>query len=207
MDPKFFRKYADIITEAEQSEVLTEGAMDTVMQYAKSAISKAAPDALAKLTDLVSKALGKPVDQLSMKDLTIANAKKVLAANQQMSEAGEYQNPRYTHIDQGYELADVPNTIQQNRKENAMIGGVVGTIFGTMTAAAIPGLMTIGLPLMGLMAIAGAIIGAAGSSPDKGFTGRYKRAGGDIENTADWDAEHRAYVDPPMRDPRFDQNK
>lgn len=203
--PDFFRKYADIIKEAEQPEVLTEGVLNSVMQYAKKAIQKAPPNSLAKLSNLVARALNKPINQLSIKDLTMANAKKVLAANQQLSEE-EFQNPRYTSIDQGYELADIPNTIKQNRKANAIIGGVIGTVFGTMTAAAIPGLMTIGLPIMGLMAIAGAILGAAGSSPDQGYTGRYKRSSGDIENTADWDPEHRSMASPPERDPRFNQN-
>jgi len=205
MDPKFFRKYADLITEAEQPQQLDEGLVDTITQYAQKLVQKAAPDVMQKVSDLVSSALGKPIEQLTMADVTLANAKKVLAANQQMSEAEQYQNPSYSAIDQGYERADIPGTRGENQKTDTKIGGVVGLFAGTLTAAAIPGLMTIGLPIMGLMAIAGAIIGYKMASPDKGLTGRYKHSDGSFSTALrpGFDEEPR----PLERDPRFDQKK
>lgn len=206
MDPKFFRKYADLITEAEQAPVqLNEGVMDTVTQYVKQLVQKASPELMQKVTDLVTKALGKPIEQLTMADATLANAKKVLAANQQMSEAEEYQNPRYSAIDQGYERADVPGTLGQNQKTDAKIGGVVGLFAGTLISASIPGLMAIGLPILGIAAIIGAIIGYKMATPDQGLTGRYKRSDGSITDRLRPAPD--AEPEPLERDPRFDQKK
>jgi hypothetical protein len=203
MDPRFFRKYADLITEAERQEVLSEGVIDTVTQYAQELVQKASPGLMQKVSELVSNALGKPVEKLTMADVTLDNAKKVLAANQQMSEAQEYKNPSYSAIDQGYERADIPGTLGKNQKTDAKVGGVLGLFAGNLTAAAIPGLIPIGLPIMGLMAIVGAIIGYKMASPDRGLTGRYKRSDGSITDRLRPapDAEPQ----PLERDPGFDK--
>lgn len=205
MDPKFFRKYADIITEAENTPQLNEGVINSVVQYAQKLVQQSSPALMKKVADLVSTALGKPIEQLTMADVTLANAKKVLAANQQMSEAQEYQNPTYNHIDTGYERADIPGTLPQNQKANAKIGGVVGLFAGSMIGAAIPGLMTIGLPIMGLAVIAGAIIGYKGASPDKGLTGRFKYQDGTFTDRLR--PAPNAEPEPLERDPRFNQNR
>jgi hypothetical protein len=205
MDPKFFRKYADIITEAENTTQLNEGVINTVMQYAQKLVQQASPALMQKVSALVSTALGKPAAQLTMADVTLANAKKVLAANQQMSEAEEYQNPTYNYIDTGYERADIPGTLGANQKTDAKIGGVVGLFAGSMISAAIPGLMSIGLPVLGLAVIAGAIIGYKMASPDKGLTGRFKRDDGSFATSMR--PAPNAEPEPLERDPRFNQNR
>ena len=207
MDPRFFRKYADLVESAEKDMPvqLDEGVVDTVVQYAQKLVQKASPGLMDKVTDLVSSALGKPIEQITMADVTLANAKKVLAANNQMSEAEEYQNPRYNHIDSGYERADIPGTLKPNQKVDTTIGGVVGLFAGSLIAASIPGLMTIGLPILGLAVIAGAIIGYKSATPDKGLTGRYKHSDGSfstaLRNAPDAEPE------PLERDPRFDKKQ
>jgi hypothetical protein len=54
MDPRFFRKYADLITEAERQEVLSEGVIDTVTQYAQGLVQKASPGLMQKVSELFS---------------------------------------------------------------------------------------------------------------------------------------------------------
>jgi hypothetical protein len=186
MDPKFFRKYADLITEAEQ---LDEGMTDKVVQVAKAAVNKIAPSILKQVTDLVSSALGKPANQLSMADLTMANANKVLAANKQLAEAD--QNLHYSNNDYGQEYADIPGTT--DRLDKAKAGGILGSLFGVAAAAglSVPG-SALGFGTIALFAIAAAIIAAAMSNPVKGTTGRYKDAEGNISD-----------IDTTKRDPRF----
>ena len=207
MDPRFFRKYADLVEAAEKDipVQLDEGVMDTVTQYVKQLVQKASPGLMQQVTDLVTRALGKPIEQLTMADATLANAKKVLAANQQMSEAEEYQNPSYNNWEYGYERADIPNTLAKNKKQDAKIGGVVGLFAGTLISASIPGLMAIGLPILGIAVIIGAIIGYKMASPDRGLTGRYKDKDGEL-STSYYDDYLKKTVNYE-RDPDFDKNK
>jgi hypothetical protein len=85
MDPTFFRKYADLITEAEQTPQLDEGVFDKIKQLAiskaQAAVKTLGKDKLEAITNLVASALGKPADQITMADFTIDNAKKILAAD------------------------------------------------------------------------------------------------------------------------------
>ena len=87
MDPKFFRKYADLITEAEQASQLDEGIFDKIKQLALSkaqaAVKTLGKDKLEAITNLVASALGKPANQITMADFTIDNAKKIVAADSQ----------------------------------------------------------------------------------------------------------------------------
>ena len=207
MDPRFFRKYADLVESAEKDipTQLDEGVIDTLKQHAQKLVQKASPGLMDKVTDLVTKALGKPMDQITMADVTLDNAKKVLAANKQMSEAEEYQNPTYNYIDTGYERADIPGTIGANQKANTTIGGVVGMFAGSLISAAIPGLMAIGLPLLGLAVILGAIIGYKSASPDRGLTGRFKRDDGSFADRMR--PAPNAEPEPLERDPRFDKKQ
>ena len=183
MDPKFFRKYADLITEAEESTQLNEGITDSIMQYAKKGIEKLAPGALEKIQNLVSQALGKPIDQITSADLTLANAKKIIAANKQMTEAD--QNLSYNSPDGfGHERADIPGTIGKNQKDLAVIGGGAGGVLGLLAVISIPPLLAsagLGLAVLGFMAIACAIIGAKMASPDRGDTGRFKNRDGSFD--------------------------
>lgn len=87
MSTELFRNYIDIIKEAEQPRVqLDEGMIDSLKAAAQSAIKKIAPDMLEKIKNFVSRALGKPIDQITIADATLANAKKLIAANQQTNE-------------------------------------------------------------------------------------------------------------------------
>jgi hypothetical protein len=58
---------------------------------------------------------------------------------------------------------------------------------------------------MGLMAIAGAIIGYKMASPDKGLTGRYKHSDGSFSTALRPGPNEEPR--PLERDPRFDQKK
>lgn len=207
MDPRFFRKYADLVEAAEKDipVQLDEGVMDTVTQYVKQLVQKASPGLMQQVTDLVTRALGKPIEQLTMADATLANAKKVLAANQQMSEAEEYQNPSYNNWEYGYERADIPGTLGKNQKQDTKIGGVVGLFAGTLISASIPGLAVSILPIMGIAAILGAIIGYKMAGHDRGLTGRYKDKDGEL-STSYYDDYLKKTVNYE-RDPDFDKNK
>jgi hypothetical protein len=86
MDPKFFRKYADLIAEAEQPEQLDEGMMDTLKQYAAKLMKVLDPATLKQIATTVKQATGGDYS------LTKANAEKVAQAlgaqeQGQMSEA------------------------------------------------------------------------------------------------------------------------
>lgn len=87
MSTELFRNYIDIIKEAEQPRAqLDEGMMDLIKAGAQKLVKKLAPQQLEKIKTFVSNALGKPVDQITMADATMANAQKLIAANQRMSE-------------------------------------------------------------------------------------------------------------------------
>jgi len=59
MDPKFFRRYADLITEAEQPEQLDEGVMDTIKSAFSKAIQKLlSPEDLQKIASIAQQATG-----------------------------------------------------------------------------------------------------------------------------------------------------
>lgn len=85
MSTEFFRKYIDIVNENSQSTVLTEGMIQTILDKIKAKFNTISPEIKKSAVDLVTKALGKPLDQLSTSDLTIANAKKIAAANSDSS--------------------------------------------------------------------------------------------------------------------------
>ena len=87
MSADFFRNYIDIINENSEPKVqLDEGMMDSLKAVAQNAIKKIAPQKVEQITNFVSKVLGKPADQITMADATMANAQKLIAANQQTNE-------------------------------------------------------------------------------------------------------------------------
>lgn len=88
MDPRFFRKYADLITEAE-TEQLNEGVVDQVLDKAKTALAKIDKATMGQIASVVSQVLGKPADQITMADLNMQNAQKLgawLNAGQQQGQ-------------------------------------------------------------------------------------------------------------------------
>ena len=74
MDPKFFRRYADLITEAEQPKQLDEGVMDTIKQYASKLTKALDPATLKQIVATVKQATGGDYS------LTRANAQKAAQA-------------------------------------------------------------------------------------------------------------------------------
>jgi len=59
MDPKFFRKYADLIAEAEQPKQLNEGMIDTIKSAFSKAIQKLlSPEDLQKIASIAQQATG-----------------------------------------------------------------------------------------------------------------------------------------------------
>ena len=108
MSTELFRNYLDIINENSQESILTEGIIDSMVTKASSLINKVSPDTLQKVTELVSNALGKPADSLSLKDVTLTNIKKVIAANKQLAE-------------DEIEFTDVPGSLASNQNKNAKI--------------------------------------------------------------------------------------
>jgi hypothetical protein len=83
MDPKFFRKYADLITEAEQPEQLDEGMVDTLKQYASKLTKALDPTTLKQIASTVKQATGGDYS------LTKANAQKVAQALGVPEDAGQ----------------------------------------------------------------------------------------------------------------------
>ena len=186
MDAQFFRKYVDIINEAQTSDrlvmtesMLTEGIVSSIAQKAKGLVSKLAPAQLQQIQNLVSNAIGKPIDQISMSDLTTANIQKVIAANKQTVAEAD-QNAAIGHY--GHEeYADIPGSRKANQQVGATAGGVLGTIAGLSAAA---GASLAALPAVALaagFAIAFAAIGFYGSnSADRTTTGRYDAGDGKL---------------------------
>jgi hypothetical protein len=200
---EFMRKYADIINEAQQPEQLNEGMLDSLVQKVKGAMSKIPHETLTQVIDLVEKALGKPASQLTMADITVANAKKVLAANSQMAEA-EVDPPKpgtfpkgttipvhYSQGNKGIEYGAVPGSLAKNQSTNTKIGGVLGLIIGAMggafiaaPAAAIGVPVAIGAATVGIIL---AVIGGISGSPDYFKTGRARDSRGNIMKAQDYD--------------------
>jgi len=109
-ESELMRKYSNLITESEQ---LNEGLIDSITKQAKALISKLSPGTLEKITGLVQTALGKPIAQLTMADVNMANIKKVMAAND-ASPANED--------------VEVPGSLEKNRAGAAKLGGVLGSV-------------------------------------------------------------------------------
>ena len=87
MSADLYRKYLDIINENSKPKVqLDEGMMDMIKLGAQKLVKKLAPQQLQQITNFVSNALGKPANQITMADATMANAQKLIAANQQTNE-------------------------------------------------------------------------------------------------------------------------
>ena len=154
-ESELMRKYSNLITESEQ---LNEGLMDSITKQAKALISKLSPGTLEKITGLVQTALGKPIAQLTMADVNMANIKKVLAAN----------GASPTNED-----VEVPGSLEKNRAGAAKVGGVLGALGGLLVStplivggswAAIPG-MTVGLVVAGV-AIVVALLMRETAEPD-----------------------------------------
>lgn len=76
MDPKFFRKYADIIAEAQKPrQQLDEGAMDMIKGVAAKLMSKFSSQEIAQMKAAAQSVLGKPTADAS--DFTLDNIKAI----------------------------------------------------------------------------------------------------------------------------------
>lgn len=186
MSTQLFRSYIDIINENSQETILTEGLVDTLTAKAKSWINKVPQETLQKVIGLVSNALGKPADSLSLKDVTLANAKKVIAANQQLAEADQnvkYDNYNIAHGGEGYQTAEIPGSLAANQAKNAKVYGILGALIGGFQGAFMQDhtFSNVGLPIIlgaAILAIIFAVIARASSSADRGNTGKYRDAAG-----------------------------
>lgn len=191
------RNLLDIINEnSQEPEILTEGMLSTLVQKVKAAMPKIPDDAKKKATELVAKALGKDPSQLSMSDVTLANAKKVIAANKQLSE--DDLNARFKKS--GVEYADVPGSETKNKLSLGAAGAGLGGFMGTIMA------VILGDPITGITATAAAlgaiilgILFSAGGQPDRAPTGKFN---------PEIAAKNFSTLDPrlaPKRDPRLDR--
>jgi hypothetical protein len=85
MDPRFFRKYADLITEAE-TEQLNEGIVDTAKQAAAKLMKTLDPQTLKQIATTVQQATG---GDLTINKDNAAKAAKVLNATGSVAEGEE----------------------------------------------------------------------------------------------------------------------
>lgn len=74
MDPKFFRKYADIITEAEQPQQLDEGMMDMLKPLAAKFAKMIGPDALQDIAAQVKQVTGGDLSPTKDNAMKVAQA-------------------------------------------------------------------------------------------------------------------------------------
>jgi len=122
MSTELFRKYIDIVNESQQPVELDEGLInnikDKVVAYARKMFS---PQDMQQMKLAVEKATGKPIEQVSLRDIGGQNATKIAsalgakanaaaAANQdQLNEILGIEDPRVAQLRQrgketGYEL-------------------------------------------------------------------------------------------------------
>lgn len=195
MSTDLLRKYIDIVNESQQ---LNEGMIDSVTKAAKAAVEKMSPGLTKKISDFVEQALGKPVEQLTMADVNMANIKKLISANSAVSEADI--NPQYTVSGPGgdRETAVVPGSLGKNQAEYAKIGGILGAVAGAVAPMWAGGSWASNTgSAMAIAAAAGAIviaiIASRLASPDRAETGRVK---------SDPDSPDVSF-DPTRRDPRL----
>ncbi len=195
MSGELLRKYIDIVNESQQ---LDEGMLDSVAKAAKAAVEKMSPGLIKKISDFVEKTLGKSVEQLSMADVNMANAKKLVSANGTVGEADI--NPQYTirGPDGDRETAVVPGSLGKNQAEYAKIGGILGAVAGAIAPMWAGGSWASNTgSAMAIAAAAGAIliaiIASRLASPDSAETGRVK---------SDPNSPDVAF-DPARRDPRL----
>ncbi len=195
MSTDLLRKYIDIVNESQQ---LNEGMIDSVTKAAKAAVEKMSPGLIEKVSGFVEQALGKPVEQLTMADVNMANIKKLISANSAVSEADI--NPQYTVSGPGgdRETAVVPGSMGKNQAEYAKIGGILGAVAGAVAPMWAGGSWASNTgSAMAIAAAAGAIviaiIASRLASPDRAETGRVK---------SDPDSPDVSF-DPTRRDPRL----
>jgi len=186
-ESELMRKYSNLITESEQ---LNEGLLDSIAKQAKALISKLSPGTLEKITGLVQTALGKPIAQLTMADVNMANIKKVLAANGSANEDVE-----------------VPGSLEKNKAGAGAIGGVLGALGGLLVStplivagswAAIPG-MTVGLVVAGV-AIVVALLARETAEPDTAPAAPQEPFAGNPEAQALYKAKMKAASDKLFKD-------
>ena len=96
MDPKFFRRYADLITEAESAPVqLDEGMIGNLVQPIKNYLGKLIGNDINKakaVADQVAGIIGKSPEQLSMSDINMSNVKKMIAASGVLAQSQQQGN-------------------------------------------------------------------------------------------------------------------
>lgn len=198
MSTELFRRYIDIINEAEESQQLDEGLIDNLKQTAQKAIQKLAPGMVDKVSNFISRALGKPVEQLTIADVNMNNIRKVIAANSSVSEADI--NPRFNVSGPRgeEETAVVPGSLSQNQASYAKVGGILGALAGAVGPMFAGGSWagntgTTMAVSAAAFAILIAIIARSLAKPDTAFTGRVK---------SDATSQDVSF-DPARRDPRL----
>ena len=198
MSSDLFRKYIDIVNENSQLDLLTEGMLDSIKGFiqkkAQEVVNRLDPEAKKKIVDVVSQALGKSPQEISMADITVDNVRKVAAAarNVQVSENWAGELPAGKH-----EKEPVPGTYAKNLASNVGIGGAAGGLLGAMGSAFIMGpsmmlpgnMSTLQLAAAGMIAI-GALVGALMARGDEKYTGRFVPR----------DPKLSPFMDPTMKD-------
>jgi hypothetical protein len=181
MNTEIYRKYIDIINENSQPDMLTEGMLDSIVQKAKGVMSKLSPNLINDITELVTKALGKSPQELSMADLNMSNIKKVTAAFKD----GE--------VNENWEYEPLPGTLAKDKAKFAGLGAGIGAVGGTLATI----LMINPFTLAGAATIAGCAIAVAYLTSHLG-TGTQVRTG----VFKDMSGKPKSY-DPSKRDPRL----
>jgi hypothetical protein len=130
MDPKFFRKYADLIAEAEQPEQqLNEGILGNVVQAVKGYFGKLIANDINKARAVASQVagiLGKSPDQLSIKDINLENVKKMIAAS---GVSTQNQQPQEGFVSEAWST----DQLKDAGKVTAFWTGL-GGVFGALAA-------------------------------------------------------------------------
>lgn len=198
MSTELFRRYIDIINENQQPQQLNEGLIDNLKQTAQKAIEKLSPGMVDKVSNFISRALGKPVEQLTMADVNMDNIRKVIAANSSVSEADV--SPQFTVSGPRgeEETAVVPGSLGKNQASYAKVGGILGALAGAVgpmwaggSWAANTG--TTMAVAAAAFAILIAVIARSLAKPDTALTGRVK---------SDLTSQDVSF-DPARRDPRL----
>lgn len=170
MDPKFFRKYADIITEAEQPrEQLDEGIMDMLKPLAMKFVKMVGPEAMQDIAAQVKQATGGDLSATKDNAMKVAQAFGLDKKPDAVAEgiAGNWQG-KLTQLVYG----------------SGLLGSAAGVIsmFGTPGAAFA---FAVGMVLlMGIAAVFGDESGQVGAMGKYGNVGTDTTYGSDRQNPA-----------------------
>jgi len=189
MSNNLIRQYIDIINENQNSEILTEGLIQNLVDTVKRKLSSIPDNLQKKIADFVSQTLGKSVEELSMSDVTIANAKKLVAANT-TSEADQNISWQNSRDKTGREYAIVPGSLEKEKTQQTALGGTLGAIAGFIGGGMMAG---VGLPAAiaaGAVAIIIAILFRSSATGNVVPTGKFRSG-------------RKDYYDPNERNPEL----